>query len=263
MPFCHPPLKEVSPGVLTGRPSLSAVDDPHPPIRVSVVKGRRLRAQPGERLPQHPRSGGALPGLPAETGHWLSPGCPGKAGGRLRRAGRPRTAACTPFRRMPPNKTPQGLQDGTGMPQAGLDTALPQQTQGLAPDRPEEYGPPQRRRNALLVAGTRLGTGLRPPPVASGRPAGRGPSRNAAGLGPDVAPPRDEPPGPGAWALDLGEVRPVVSTDGLAVVVITARALRAVHRHTHKRLADLRQVQVAKVKGSLPGADCSAAGIAS
>ena len=62
--------------------------------------------------------------------------------------------------------------------------------------------------------------------------------------------PPEEPPGKGVGALDLGEIHPVTFTDGQAVIVITARALRSVNQYTHKRLAELQRQQAAKQKGS-------------
>jgi len=63
---------------------------------------------------------------------------------------------------------------------------------------------------------------------------------------------RQAPPAPGTncVAVDLGEIHPATLSDGQIAVVISARALRANQQYTHKRLAELRQRQDAKVKDS-------------
>jgi putative transposase len=57
-------------------------------------------------------------------------------------------------------------------------------------------------------------------------------------------------PGTNTVAVDLGEIHPATLSDGQVAVVISARALRANQQHTHKRLAELRHSQDAKVQDS-------------
>lgn len=57
-------------------------------------------------------------------------------------------------------------------------------------------------------------------------------------------------PGSNIAALDLGEIHPVVATDGQEAVVFSARELRSAHQYTNKRLAELRSKQDRLTKGS-------------
>ena len=59
-----------------------------------------------------------------------------------------------------------------------------------------------------------------------------------------------EPTGTGVMAGDPGEIHPMALTNGVETVVVSARALRAVHQYTNKRLAEIQRLQAAKVKGS-------------
>jgi len=59
-----------------------------------------------------------------------------------------------------------------------------------------------------------------------------------------------EPIGTGVMAGDPGEIHPMALTNGVETVVVSARALRAVHQYTNKRLAEIQRLQAAKVKGS-------------
>ena len=60
-----------------------------------------------------------------------------------------------------------------------------------------------------------------------------------------------EPPGHATLAADLGEIHPAAVADEQgAVVIFTARELRAIHQYRHKQLASLQAVMARKQKGS-------------
>ncbi len=60
-----------------------------------------------------------------------------------------------------------------------------------------------------------------------------------------------EPPGPATLAADLGEIHPAAVADEQgAVVIFTARELRAINQYRHKRLASLQAVLARKQQGS-------------
>jgi putative transposase len=60
-----------------------------------------------------------------------------------------------------------------------------------------------------------------------------------------------EPPGQTTLAADLGEIHPAaVANEQGAVVIFTARELRALNQYRHKRLASLQAVMARKQKGS-------------
>lgn len=62
--------------------------------------------------------------------------------------------------------------------------------------------------------------------------------------------PPEPPPGSKVAAGDPGEVHPMALTDGEEAVVISARALRAIHQYTAKRLAAIQKKQARQKKGS-------------
>ena len=57
-------------------------------------------------------------------------------------------------------------------------------------------------------------------------------------------------PGNAVVAVDLGEIHPAALTDGIEVVVVTARRLRATRQYTVKRVAEIRSAQDRKKQGS-------------
>ncbi len=60
-----------------------------------------------------------------------------------------------------------------------------------------------------------------------------------------------EPPGPATLAADLGEIHPAaVANDQGAVVIFTARELRAINQYRHKKLASLQAAMARKQRSS-------------
>jgi putative transposase len=60
----------------------------------------------------------------------------------------------------------------------------------------------------------------------------------------------DPTPDSGVMAVDLGEIHPAAATDEAEALVVSARQLRSVRQHTHKRLGKFQSAQARHTKGS-------------